>query len=479
MTLTTFKPGYDAAECMDILRLAAAVSGVLPRFGGGTEFAALDPFAAADGAPIVDTVTDTTTKVLPSLLYHRWPAGWIAGIREGFKPTWVHSIAVSFATKNPKVPTPSNQAFLAYNPKLDAYCLAFRGTMTAGNAIEDAIALMVPAGPCDYAAEVADAVAIAEQALGQAGHVIQDLLDLIHIPPAVKAYIALHSKSDRSYCAATIPGVSDRAKVHAGFRLALESLDFAADFVNLPETGHGGSGLLPHRNTLTGILETIAKGAHGKPIKIYVTGHSLGAGMASLAAGWLMTQPIAGATFDVKLYAFAQPKPGNDYFSYASTLTFGLDRAFCVMNTLDSVPQLALTLQPLYSVNDPGSLAFLTNLIEKVPVLGPLLVKFFNGLPPLNYVHMGTQVALQGGPIVPGATTAPGLYNLPAQPDGTWAMPQYLLAPAPMGSANDAYPPQASWTNSPGAPNTAEAKTYATLWQHMPWIYQQALVAKG
>jgi hypothetical protein len=477
VAITSFKPGYDTKECIEILRLAAAVSAFLPRFGGGTDFPVLDPFAPADSSPIVDTVTDPATKVLPSLFYHRWPAGWGAGIREGLKPTWVHSIAVSFASKNPAVPTPSNQAFLAYNRKLDAYCLAFRGTMTAGNAIEDALALMVPAGPCDYQAEVAAAVRIAEHALGRAGDGIEDLLQHIHIPPAVKAYIAAHSTSERSYCAPNIPGVSDRAKVHAGFRLAVESLDFAADFVNLPASGHSVSGLVPHRNTLTGMLQTIAGTARGKPIKIYVTGHSLGAGMASLAAGWLSTQPIAGATFDVKLYAFAQPKPGNDYFSYASTLSFGLDRAFCVMNTLDSVPQLALTLQPLYSVNDPGSLAFLTNLIEKIPVLGPAVVTFFNSLPPLNYVHMGTQVLLEGQPIVPGATSAPGLYNLPPQPDGSWAMPQYLLLPAPAGAGNDAYPQEAAWTNSPGAPNTAEAKTYATLWQHMPWIYQQALVA--
>ncbi len=145
-----------------------------------------------------------------------------------------------------------------------------------------------------------------------------------------------------------------------------------------------------------------------------------------------------------------------------------------MINTLDSVPQLALTLQPLYSVNDPGSLAFLTNLIQKIPEVGPKIMKFFNGLPPLNYVHMGTEVLLKGEPIVPGATKAPGLYNLPVGSE----VPAYLFLPPPAKSSADAYPPPSAWTLTPGEPGTAEdAKTYGTLWQHMPWIYLQALVS--
>ncbi|MDX2104035.1 MAG: hypothetical protein EAZ99_16015 [Alphaproteobacteria bacterium] len=500
MALPKFGPGFDAGECFEILQLAAAVSAfveptlleklegdamraILAKLTGKpagqpAEHAVFNPFAPADKPPIADTA-DQATVLLPSLTYRRWPQGWSAGVRPTNAleaATWVHSVALSNRTYF------SNQAMIAYNAAADAYCLAFRGTMNLPNALEDALAVLAPAGPLNYA----DLLQEITQSLSKLAPHIAAVLDNGILTVLRDLLGKMPDTSTYRFCPDTYAGISERARVHLGFRLAVESLTTFASYVNLPGLGHGVAGLTGHRNTLVGMLEAVvaqAKKKHGgedRPIRIYVTGHSLGAGMASLAAGWLKTQPIAGATFDVKMYAFAQPKPGNDYFSYASALSLGETKGFCVINSLDTIPQLGLTIQPLGSVNYEESMDFLTNLIAKVPLAGPAAVMFFKDLPPFNFVHMGTPIVLEGVPVSdePGAA---GLYTLPSTGDSEhpYTYPAYLFEPCPPGASSTATPPPSTWTVSPRAPyERGSPAVFASMWQHMPWVYMEALLRR-
>lgn len=511
MTLPVFGPGYHTGECMEILRLAAAVSTFVPRYEQ-KGMAALDPLAPADGSPVADTFPAPAGQPvpLPSLFTHRWPAGWVAGLWVGAKPTWAQSIIVSEGHSF------ANQAVLIYNPQADAYCLAFRGTMTPGNALEDLMCVMVPAGPVNLKAYAQHLREKAEAAKNKAA-------SWLLRAEAAMAGTAGFVHSNRWYCAADIPGVSERAHVHMGFRLALESLDYAA--TSPAAAGNRGTALeiLLHDHSLTGMLTELGRRAMGRPIKLYVTGHSLGAGMASLAASWLSTQPIPGATFDIKCYAFAQPKPGDDYFASAGALGLGPSRAFAVLNTLDTIPQVGLTYQNLHSLNYQGCVDFLINAMGAAGQA----VEWATGTvaPAMNYVHWGTVVYLKGEPVVPGATPEdPSFYALPpvaqternsdsapataestdqmvqmhrrwllsrhrtAKPDTApttaspptvpvYQFPAYLFTPATPDQPNDYIPPPESWNVAvtTDVQSSAVVASFAPLWQHMPWIYMQAL----
>jgi hypothetical protein len=522
-------PAYDAGECLEILRLAAAVDSFIPLYGGGKDAVELDPLAPASQPPIQDVIPSgllsggvQTAPVMPSIFYHRWPAGWTAGIvKFPIKPTWRHSIACSIgpsamdkAGKEVPIPTFSNQCLLTYNKQRDAYCLAFRGTATLGNVLEDLLALPVPAGPINFLDE---ALKIPEdiRKLGIGfGQVIDKLLelvlprwavrdlddvaawaekvaaDIVHLLPDPLKWLPAKwlshiilglVQSNRSYVLPDLPGISERAAVHAGFRIALESLDFAPSPLVLPDWHHPTLGDLSdlvgllEPNTLTGMLQHLADQAGGKPIKLYVTGHSLGAGMASLAAAWLKTQPFKGATFDVKLYAFAQPKPGNEYFSYAVATAFDNTGSFAVLNSLDTVPQVAMTVENLESLNFVGCIDFL---LDGLGPAGKAVKDMFSALPPWNYVHSGQVVILPGAPVQSGTTPADsnGFYNLPPLPSGGYAYPAYLFAPLQPGASNNATVPQKDWTVQPVIEGIGNPAAFANLWQHMPWSYEEGMV---
>lgn len=501
--LPPFGPGYDPAEALEILRLAAAVSAFVPRYNTDHKFSELDPTAPATSSPIVATLPYSSPgPIMPSLFPDRWPTGWVAGLWTGDNPTWERSIVVSYGDGNLSF---ANQAFLTYNPAADAYCLAFRGTITPGNVLEDLGCFLVPAGPLTVG-DFTPPVLAGEENAPPPKH-----------PAVVAHFIEKVKVSNRWYCPSNIPGVSERACVHGGFRVALESLDFAAVSpvapTNLLERVENV--LERKEHTLTGLLEEIGRRAAGRPIKLYVTGHSLGAGMASLCAAWLQTQPIKNAEFRVKLYAFAQPKPGNDYFASAQGIAFGPGWIYAVVNSLDTIPQVGLTLQNLKALNYQGCIEFLAS------KLGPIAWIAKNLIPPFNFVHMGSEIYLEGGPIAAGATPATdGFYNLPQvpspdpapsaataateaekqksglhlptlgkkptppapnpgpkPPEPVFKFPAYLFLPATPGMPNDYVPPADTWTITPYADeDAATLGMFAPLWQHMPWIYQQALV---
>jgi hypothetical protein len=130
---------------------------------------------------------------------------------------------------------------------------------------------------------------------------------------------------------------------------ALDALVSAADF--LP--AHWGSGSVHH-----GFLETLNQiwpgaggigsylkanliGAAG-PRKVWFTGHSLGAALATLAAAQYRAGPRA-------LYTFASPRVGDAAFAAA----FGLPRAPRLVHNQDLVPRLPPPDMGFKHVGDP------------------------------------------------------------------------------------------------------------------------------
>ena len=68
------------------------------------------------------------------------------------------------------------------------------------------------------------------------------------------------------------------------------------------------------------------------PVRLDVSGHSLGAGVASICAVWAsLTYPTA----DVRLVTFGSPKVGNDDWAMSALATIG--RSYRVVNQLDEV----------------------------------------------------------------------------------------------------------------------------------------------
>ena len=190
---------YSVAEAMEILRLASAVSGTLSEEPIPTKKKQdleqeydrnyLFPHAPADMPPVKPFVNDDRYpgSALPSLQVKRWPDGWVAGVKGG---DWSRSICHSAEFMN--------QAMLSYCPRLDAYCLAFRGTDNFNNALEDALAILSPL----------DGEPVP-------GELLRKLLDR---DPRFKEVVAI-AKEQRLH-SRELPGVTERAAVHLGFRLA-------------------------------------------------------------------------------------------------------------------------------------------------------------------------------------------------------------------------------------------------------------------
>ncbi|POA99057.1 hypothetical protein C2134_08235 [Chromobacterium sinusclupearum] len=445
---------YSVEEALEILCLASAVGGELwsdPTRGPDAEndskenTIGLFPTAKMTEAPIISVVNKTRYpgQALPSLLTQRWPQGWQAGIKS---EDWSRSICLSCQDLF------YNQAMLAYHPELDAYCLAFRGTVNRPNVFEDFEALLVSATPITI-----------------------DVENQKHAAKWIGEAAKQWTISSRTYCKQTYDGTTERAKVHMGFRLALESLDFAAEKI------------CGHRNRLSDMLKAvIEQSGQGKPIRIYVTGHSLGAGMATLAAAWLNAQPFANACFDVKCYAFAQPKPGNEYFAYQYALDFGNQGAFAVLSSLDTVPQVPLTLESVSSLNYPQAMEGLGVPQQMLPTLA--------AMPGLNFSHAGRQILLKGQAIVKGARPCkaaprtdedtkcvdPGFYTLPAAGKDSngkdyWRLPAYLMFTPEQAGGDVPDPEQWIATEYGDNPANKRLNNLAGLWQHLPWIYQQWL----
>ncbi|MCW2246874.1 hypothetical protein M2352_002465 [Azospirillum fermentarium] len=448
MALPTFGAAYDAAECLEILQLASAVDSFLPAYAPEGQPGYLLPSQPATGSPFAAATQD----LIPSIFYNRWPSDWQAAFTKGALGNldWAWSIVESSL---------GNQAILAglvSQTSTPTYALAFRGTMTGVNVLEDFFAIPVTAQPIP-AGELKTLIPA----------------DIWNALPAAVQTVLNTIGLSKSYVNTAGNISAESALVHLGFRLALESLDTLA--TELPEQTKP----VPVMTSLSGRIQALLSQlpAGVKEINLYVTGHSLGAGLASLAAAWLATQPFSGYTINVKCYAFAQPKPGNDYFAYATALAFQNQGFgfYTVLNTLDTVPQVPLTIQTSKDLNYWEGIEAIAQAAGASQLVDDLfnVINTLNLPYNLNYTRVGTPIILNGAPVTTASPQTPAdTYTFPLNGNATVYYPTYLVS---QGSGTGVVPPS-QWNIA--TLNTAGPtinSTTSNLWQHMPWTYQQLL----
>jgi hypothetical protein len=163
---------------------------------------------------------------------------------------------------------------------------------------------------------------------------------------------------------------NDRVKISEGFNDIYKSKADGDD--------------LSINDTIQNFLNKLAKEGDGQKKKIYVTGHSLGAALATLS-----TLHIAENNFSPTLYAFASPRVGNLKFAQRFSEKVVYAQAFRIANCEDLVNGLPtgtiteLTGPEMKKEKDPND--FLTGIIEMLPILKSIFSKD-------AYEHVGQPV---------------------------------------------------------------------------------------
>jgi hypothetical protein len=166
-------------------------------------------------------------------------------------------------------------------------------------------------------------------------------------------------------------------KIAAGTQYGLEEL------IGMTDSASGGA---PQPDVIT-FLKGLPPGA-----SIFVTGHSLGACLASIMAARLAYE--LGGSGSLKVYTFAAPTAGNgafaDYYNRLFTdAASGVSTAYRIYNTLDAVPNGWATLPTITTYYAPSP-----HCPEDVTLIIDEAVKFVG----TEYVQVGTSVA---GSVVP------------------------------------------------------------------------------
>lgn len=336
----------------------------------------------------------------------------------------------------------ANNAIVTFNEEQNAYAIAFAGTQNAIGGLQDLAAWPVTA----------------------------ESLDLI-------AY-----KSETTYIYNPLKAQQGTSLMHLGFRLAVEQFTVKA-----------ASG-----NSMIKLLTELNTGSRGKDdqgrLRVFVTGHSLGAAMGSVFTAWLQAnQSEAGflekhpgfPKLDLKMYVFATPKTGNQHF--VNSFNLGLTnagRAFHVDNTLDAVPEIPLTMQSISSLSNPE---MLTGLVgdedeETLPTPADLSLQAQNEEHPekrkslvqrisamvwrssISTAEAAVKLAFRVDSIVPDCN-----YGHPG-------MPIMVQGEAPLALDS----PLIDGEFYPGD-GVARKTTFASdavimlWWQHWPWVYRKAL----
>lgn len=458
------QPNYNLEEASAMLAMsyAADLLGpgklVLNEKNKLAGFELMTPIADNPNNPI----TDDDGSHFPYPICPIWPSGWTPAIPvpEPHKGSKANAWALSIWRSSP-LDTPllerfaklavhgtntkygMNNVIFAYNKKSDTYAIAFAGTENALGGLEDVTCYLTTArGDLD--------------------------IPLVNLPgiPFHLGEISIKSNANyvtdpNYYSAPVLDGQPPVVKplMHFGIRLATEAFTVHAT----------------REHSLIEKLKLVAKGK--KEINVIVTGHSLGGGIAQAFAAWLHADGIPGVNINVKLYSFAAPKIFNDVA--ADNFNSGLSRkgyAYRIANNLDTVPQLGFTLESVATLQNPAMVtavvALLGNfaenktlhiaenmakrlkiklpeVIEKAAVTADKdaikLIQTLEGLPGMNYAHIGNPVPVKGA--------YPVKYNGP-----TDQYPAYL------------FPNQIS-------PSKIEplSETTCQWWQHWPWVYYQAM----
>jgi triacylglycerol lipase len=168
-----------------------------------------------------------------------------------------------------------------------------------------------------------------------------------------------------------------------GTQTPLEWLDDAS-IQPMPFIAGWGSttaGFLRLHNQIFPTIEKLVLDNQGNADHLFVTGHSLGAALANLAAAQLIGDKSVTAD-RLTLYTFSGPRVGNPIF--ANQFNKNISRAWRVFNTEDLVPTL-----PLSTVDaDPrSSLGLFETNVE-------LVLKLFFKPSPFVFQHVDMPVAL-------------------------------------------------------------------------------------
>jgi len=424
MSMTT---GFDITEATDLLRLDYITTALDPQNVVATTD---DPFSDHD-------IPATTTHASP--IQPVWPSDW--GPLPG--KTWKDSVVCSvFREKDENDPwwvkklTVGNSALVAYHKTTGQYALCFAGTENKFGALEDLAAIPISAGPLDQ-----DSI---EKTLDFLKDAIEDSGKAPLSDPAMNVAFKVVARklakvlSGPNHYVGSQQVQAEKAQVDMGFRLGFESL-FS------PHTSGEAVSKTP---LLTQVLELIPDGSD-----LFVSGHSLGGAIATLATAWLQAGNFP-KQFNLKTYTFAAPKSGNEiYVNYLNNALGNRSLFYRVYNELDTIPQVPFTFELPGDLNNPAMLGiFLDQLPEKYRAI---LDKILNaGLPggwSLNYTHAGLPHPLPGQlPVVYGADSWPEKY-----------FPGHDQPLPPLG-------------NSP-----QERDKLQNWWQHMPWVYLDLLMQQN
>lgn len=183
-------------------------------------------------------------------------------------------------------------------------------------------------------------------------------------PYLVLAFRGTEKKvSDWLTDARCIPTVVGKAKVHTGFLEAFtKNKDTQGKTV---------------KEIIEGILDcSEAKDKDGKPLPLFITGHSLGGALALLATK-LIAPNVNGAC-----YTFGAPRIGSyEYFRFIKTPVYR------IVNSSDVVPRVPPGAFMILLIGIVRAISWLTSF---VPVISPLFDKLEEFLDKLNgYRHFG------------------------------------------------------------------------------------------
>jgi hypothetical protein len=396
------EPGFILREALELQLLAYAVNMELDLGARREEDPLLPAQTDKDGNPKPVACSTKKSGVALNSTEGVWPEGWthLPG------KTWRESI---FETSVLGLkPFGINAALIAWHKATNRYALAFAGTRNLVNSIQDFLALPVTTGPLN----LADAEASVDLVAGNGRQFLEGYHKLL--------------PSNERYTPASYPAKGMRdPQMHLGFRLAFETLSWE---------------LAVGKHTLREALAGLPNGA-----ELFVTGHSLGGGIANVAAGWLTSGNI-DRSFNVKTYTFASPKSGNESFVNWLNLSLATKQQyFRVYHAKDTVPEVPFTFQiPATDLNNPSMLSGLLppgelqKLIEAILNLG----SHTKGRS-FNFVDAGAPIPLLGDDpmVLEGAT---------------W--PDYC------------FPGHTS------VPISADARDHlSSWWAHMPWVYLHLL----
>lgn len=125
------------------------------------------------------------------------------------------------------------------------------------------------------------------------------------------------------------------------------------------------------------IIDSYSKGKK----EFIIFGHSQGAGIAYLVTAQLLYYQKTGilpADIQFKTYCSAAPKPGNLYFAYDYEMATQAGWSVSVVNPVDWVPELPVSIQTLNDFNTVNPFKNAKKIIKKLPFPKNILVGYMH-----------------------------------------------------------------------------------------------------